>query len=190
MGSFERFPHREFAPGVVELLALDLPDTVAIFDHDNATRLGGWQALRDVGLDNLRSLPAEHLETLEAPGGGSFSMLLGDSVHTGSRAILLPALATQLTGERPSELGWLMSIPNRHQVLWHLVRDITVITVVNGMAHLAALGHSDAPGPISPHVYWWNGTDYEQLTQIDDEGVLSVHPSPAFTEVLNRLAGE
>ncbi len=33
---FDGFPHREFVPGVVELLALDLPETVAVFNHEHA----------------------------------------------------------------------------------------------------------------------------------------------------------
>jgi len=183
----DKYPHREFVPGVVEMLALDLPETVAFFDHENAARLGGWEALQAQGMTNLQSLPVESLETLDAPGGGIFNALLGDSVFTGSRALLLPGLATQLTGEAVSEFGWLMSIPNRQQVVWHMIRDSTVVNAVNGMAHFTMLGYSDAPGPVSPHVYWWNGSAYEQLTQIDENGAISVHAGPAFSGVLNTL---
>ncbi|HEV2797159.1 MAG TPA: hypothetical protein VGV65_06025, partial [Nocardioides sp.] len=75
----------------------------------------------------------------------------------------------------------------RHQAAWHMISDATVIPAVQAMAHFARLGHADAPSPISPHVYWWNGSEYEQLTQVDDEGNLSVRASPAFTEVLNSV---
>lgn len=115
--SFDAYPHREFAPGIVELLALDLPETVAIFDHEHANRLGGVAALRASGLANLRGLSVEHLETVPAPGGGDFTALLGNSVYTGSRAVLLPRLATDVTGTEPGGHGWLMSVPNRHQVV-------------------------------------------------------------------------
>jgi hypothetical protein len=46
------------------------------------------------------------------------------------------------------------------------------------------LGYGDAPGPVSPHVYWWNGTGYEQLTQFAEDGNLSIHVSPEFQAVI------
>jgi hypothetical protein len=186
----DRYPHREFAPGIVEMLALDLPDSVVVFDHDNAARLGGWEALRAQGVANLRALPVERLESLQAPGGGQFHALLGESVYTASRAVLLPALATELEGRPPATFGWLMSVPNRHQVAWHVIRDSTVVTALNGLAHFTALGHSDAPGPVSPYVYWWNGSTYEQLTHIDQDGTISVHAGEAFTDVLNAVVDD
>ncbi|VXB47579.1 conserved hypothetical protein [Arthrobacter sp. 8AJ] len=184
----QSYPHREFAPGIVEMLALDLPDTVAVFNHDNANRFGGWEALQGQGIENLRRLEIEQLETLPAPGGGTFNALLGESVYTASRALLLPGLATELTGRRAVEdFGWLMSIPNRHQVVWHIVEDATVVPVLNGMARFTAMGYADAAGSVSPHVYWWNGTGYEQLTQVQDDGTLTIHVSPGFQAVLRSM---
>lgn len=187
MPPLDGFPHREFVPGVVEMLALDLPETIAMYNHEHASRLGGWEALREHGIRNLRSLPVEQLEAVDAPGGGTFHVLFGDSVHTASRALLLPGLASTLAGQEDLGHGWLMSIPNRHQATWHMIGDATVIPVVQAMAHFARLGYADAPSPVSPHVYWWNGSAYEQLTQVDDQGNLSIHVSPEFTEVLNAV---
>jgi hypothetical protein len=183
----ELHPHREFAPGIVEALALDLPETVSVFTHENAASLGGFEALRAAGIANLQALPVERLETIQAPGGAQFTALMGESVYTASRALLLPALATQLTEDEVSEHGWLLSIPNRHQVVWHLIRDLSIVHALNGMAHFTVLGFSDTPGPVSPHVYWWTGSQYEQLTQIDDQGHIAVHAGPAFTDMLNQL---
>ncbi len=181
----EDYPHREFAPGIVELLALDLPDTVAVFSHDNASKFGGWEALRTQGISNLGQLNVEQLETIPTPGEGSFMSLLGNSVHTASRALLLPGLASELTGQRVREdYGWLMSVPNRHQVVWHIIKDATVVAAVNGMARFAALGYSDSAGPISPHLFWWNGTCYEQLTYMTEDKGLTIQVSPAFQTVV------
>ena len=185
------YPHREFAPGLVEMLALDLPDTVAVYDEARAERLGGAEALRARGLVNLDHQPVEQLERLELPGdGGSFHVLLGESVHTASRALLMPRLATELTGHETGRHGWLLCVPNRHQVAWHLVRDARVLTVVPAMARFAALGFADAPGPLSPHVYWWDGAAYQQLSRLDDEGALAIVVSPQFQRVLEELTGE
>ncbi|MBT2531359.1 hypothetical protein J7E83_04305 [Arthrobacter sp. ISL-48] len=185
------YPHRELAPGIVEMLALDLPDTVAVFNHDNANKFGGWEALQRQGIENLRSLEIEQLETLPAPGGGTFNALLGESVYTASRALLLPDLATELTGQRvQKEFGWLMSIPNRHQVAWHIIESAAVVSALNGMARFTAMGYADAPGSVSPHVFWWNGTSYEQLTHVRDDGTLTLHVSPAFQAVLTSVTAD
>lgn len=190
MPSFDGFPHREFVPGVVELLALDLPETVTVYNAEHAARLGGWERLHAHGMRNLEDLPVEHLEQLDGPGGSTFHVLLGDSVHTASRALLLPGLASTLAGQEDAGHGWLMCIPNRHQLAWHMVRDATVIPVVSALAHFAELGHADAPSPLSPHVYWWDGTGYQQLTQVDAEGRRSVRAGPEFTEMLDEVVGE
>ncbi|XBB69124.1 hypothetical protein ABFU82_07375 [Nocardioides sp. WV_118_6] len=185
------FPFREFAPGLVEMLALDLPDTVAVYDDARAERLGGVDALRAHGLTNLDRQPVEQLERLDLPdGGGAFHVLLGESVHTASRALLLPRLATELTGHESGRHGWLLCVPNRHQVAWHLVRDATVIPVVQAMARFAALGFGDAPGPLSPHLFWWDGGGYQQLSRLDEDGALSIIVSPDFQRVLEELTGE
>ncbi|MEI2277295.1 hypothetical protein OHC50_07435 [Paenarthrobacter ilicis] len=181
----DAYPHSEFVPGVVEMLALDLPETVAVFTRENAARFGGWQALREQGLANLRALDNEQLETLEAPGGGVFWALLGNSVYTASKALLLPGLAAELTGRQTRDgHGFLMSVPNRHQVVWHVIGNDNLFSVLNGMVRFTAMGYSDAPGPVSPHVYWWNGSGYEQLTEVKEDGGIAIHVSPAFEAVL------
>ncbi|MHA7268723.1 hypothetical protein [Arthrobacter sp. HLT1-20] len=96
---------------------------------------------------------------------------------------------SERTGQSVREdFGWLMSIPNRHQVVWHIIKDATVVAAVNAMAHFTALGYSDSAGPISPHVFWWNGRGYEQLTHMTEDGGLTIQVSPAFQAVVEAVA--
>lgn len=186
--SLEGYPYREFAPGIVELLALDLPDSVAMFDHQKAQQFGGWEALRNQGIANLKGLDVERLETIPAYGS-TFSCLSGNSFYTGSRAVLLPGLATQVTGKRVHEdFGWLLCVPSRHQVAWHIIEDSSVMGAIQGMAGFGIDAYSSVPGPVSPHVYWWNGSGYEQLTHRKDDGAVAVRVSPGFQRVLASVA--
>lgn len=181
------YPHRELAPGLVEVLALDLPETVTVFDHDAAAAAGGWDRLHAAGLENLRGLPVEELATVPGDGGSSFTVLLGESVHTGSRAVRMPGLAAEVAQQAVGEHGWLLSVPNRHQVAWHVVRDMSVVGALNAMARFTALGYEGAVGALSPHVYWWDGSRYEQLTRVHD-GRIAIHPTERFLAVLEQLA--
>lgn len=61
----------------------------SIISHRIAPESEDW-FLGAQGIANLRGLEVEQLETLPAPGGGSFIVLLGESVHTASRALLFP----------------------------------------------------------------------------------------------------
>src|SRR5581483_4616591 len=48
----------EFAPGLLELLAFDQPDSWTYLPDDDVARLGGRASLREAALANLRALPA------------------------------------------------------------------------------------------------------------------------------------
>lgn len=48
--------------------------------------------------------------------------------------------------------------------------------------------YGSVPGPVGPHVYWWNGSGYEQLTHRKDDGALAVRVSPGFQRVLASVA--
>jgi hypothetical protein len=105
------------------MLALDLPDTVAVFNHDNANKFGGWEALQKQGIENLRSLEIEQLETLPAPGGGTFNALLGESVYTASRFWWNGTSYEQLTHVRPDGTLTLDISPGFQAVLAAIIMD-------------------------------------------------------------------
>lgn len=99
-----------------------------------------------------------------------------------------PSGGRRRSADRASAL--MCSSCQRHQVVWHIIEDATVIPAVNGMARFAAMGYSDSPTPVSPHVFWWNGTSYEQLTEVPDDGGLAIRVSPAFQAVLESITAD
>lgn len=182
----DAFPHLDFAPGVVQMLALDQPETVHVLSGDRIDRIGGWPRLYERGLANLRREATGPSEQIDAGAGATFHLLLDDSVYTASRALLLPEL---LAGQAVEGLGWLLSMPNRHQLVWHVIRDETVLPALRAMAVFTDLGFRDAVGPLSPHVYWWSGMEYRQITSTGADGQIEVHIQPDFQQVLQRLLG-
>ena len=181
------YPYEEFAPGLVQLLALDLPDTVRVYQHLQAQLLGGVDYLRAAGITNLRKEKTQRIRRVPAGEGGHFNVLDGDSVYTASRALLMPNPLGDTTLRSGSGNGWLLSVPNRHQVCWHLIEDLGVVQSIKGMAVFARLGYNDSAGQLSPHVFWWDGTGYRQLTEFDTDGNITVHAGPEFARLLERL---
>lgn len=84
---------RPFAAGLLELLAYDMPDAIMMVSEDDTERLGGWDAVRAAGVENLRREPLESVRRMGDESGAHFTFVEGESVHTASHAVLLPELA-------------------------------------------------------------------------------------------------
>ncbi|MFJ2442976.1 hypothetical protein ACIOWG_21525 [Streptomyces sp. NPDC087658] len=180
---------RSVAPGLYEVLALDLPESVMMLTDEALEPLGevGW--LRDRALRNLRELPVEGRETVKDSGGTRFEVVLGDSFYTASRVLALESLVREVTGELIPPEGALVAMPFRHQLAFHVIRDATVIPSLTSMVSFAAEGYEDTPGAVSPYVYWWRGGTLTQLSAKDEEG-LRIVVGDDFQELLERLTGK
>lgn len=178
----------EFLGDVVEVFNLDLPDTVQLLDDSDVERLGGRAALRPHAIRNLLGvLPTLTTERL-SNGEAHLDVLLGESMFTASTVLVMPELLAQLgIGETPH--GVLVAMPFRSQVVIHVIRDAAVIPSLNALVGFAATGFSEGSGPLSPHTYWWHQGSFEQLTALDDEGVLTVDVGPGLETVLADLVG-
>nr|WSZ99135.1 hypothetical protein OH820_28810 [Streptomyces sp. NBC_00857] len=179
---------RSVAPGLYEVLALDLPESVMMLTDEALEPLGEVQQLRDRALGNLRELPVEGRETVKNTGGIRFEVVLGDSFYTASRVLALDTVVRQVTGQRIPPDGALVAMPFRHQLAFHVIRDTTMIPSLNAMASFAASGYEDTPGAISPYVYWWRGGTLTQLSDEDEDGEgLRIVVGEEFQELLERL---
>ncbi|MFE3739498.1 hypothetical protein ACFXP3_07740 [Streptomyces sp. NPDC059096] len=181
---------RSVAPGLYEVLALDLPESVMMLTDEALEPLGEVRDLRERALRNLRELPVEGHETVKDKGadGMRFEVVLGDSFYTASRVLALETVVRQVTGERIPADGALVALPFRHQLAFHVIRDLTMIPSLNALASFAASGYEDTPGAISPYVYWWRGGTLTQLSEADDDGEgLRIVVGDDFQELLERL---
>ncbi|MCX4514909.1 MULTISPECIES: hypothetical protein [Streptomyces] len=182
---------RALAPGLSEVLALDLPESVMMLTDDALEPLGDVPGLRDRAMANLRGLPVEGHETIEDAGGMSFDVVVGDSFYTASRVLVLDALVRQVTGQHITADGALVALPFRHQLAFHVIRDAGVIPSLNAMAAFAASGYADTPGAITPYVYWWRAGTLTQLSDRDVEGDgLRIVVGEDFRDLLERLVAQ
>ncbi|GAA4021702.1 hypothetical protein GCM10022247_52380 [Allokutzneria multivorans] len=172
---------REAFPGVTELLALDLPETVALYNDDRVRR-HGLDVLREAGLRNLRAVVPDHRTEIDGV------QVLAGSVYVASTALVLDEVVQRTTGERELPNGVLVAMPFRNQLLYHVPRDQGFVESLNAMAGMAISGHSTEAGPLSPHVHWWNKGEFQQLTRHDEaEGSIEIHVDGGFADMFRRL---
>ncbi|MEV5599501.1 hypothetical protein [Streptomyces sp. NPDC052496] len=174
------------APGLREVLALDLPEAVQMLSEDSLADLGEVPELRIRALNNLRALPVEGHETVRRGDGSAFEVVLGDSFFTASRVLVLEDLVERVMGTPLTEDGALVALPFRHQLAFHPIHDAQVVPALQAMAQFAAAGHADAAGAISPNVYWWRRGAMTRLSEPDGDG-LRVVVDVDFQDMLERL---
>jgi hypothetical protein len=180
-------PRVDFAPGLVQALVLDAPESMQVMRRETVERLGGWASVYAAALANLRREPPGRHKVLNVPGGAAVHYVEGKSVYTGSLAIVLADLARQVGDPLPPDAVWVLSVPDRHRLMWHVVRDRTAVFAVTAMARLAHDAFEKVAYELSPHVYWSDGTSYRQLTRPGPDGGVQIVPDDEFTAILKRV---
>lgn len=171
---------RHTVPGTLELLALDLPDSVVIFNDDHVERHGA-DMLREAGRRNLlRETADDHVEI------DGVQVLTG-SVHMASTALVLRDVVRRTTGEPHLPDGVLVAVPDSHRLLYHVPRDSDLPTALNAMISFTVDLYVDGPGPISPHVYWWDDGEFVQVTDIAEDDTVTVNVVGEFEDMVNRV---
>ncbi|MDI2131241.1 hypothetical protein [Yinghuangia seranimata] len=179
---------RPVAEGLVEALALDLPDTVRML-HDDDVAAAGLDALRAAGRANLLAEPADH-ELVERPGGAVLHYVSGDSFFVASKVLVLDDYALATTGRPLPEDGALVVVPARSLMVYYPIADGHVVEAINDLANFGLGAYEDNAGSISPRLYWWHAGALTSLTRIDHATQeFSIQPPDALMTVLDRLVG-
>ena len=80
---------RPVAPGLIEILNLDQPTTVAYFSDEEVERFGSDELFRAARV-NLRDVVPDEVEQVGHPDGWSVHMLYGESMFVASLLLRLP----------------------------------------------------------------------------------------------------
>lgn len=177
---------RPVADDLVEVLALDFPESVATLGDEDVARFD-LDDLRRAGLEHLLSEPVDRIETVDLPAGGSFEVVLGESVYTASRVLAMRDLLLRVYGERGYPEGVLVTLAHRHQIGLHPLDGPEAVPVINALAGFAKSGFDDAPGGISPHLYWWHGGVLARISRVRDDGAIGIEVRPELAEALERV---
>jgi hypothetical protein len=140
------------APGLVQTLVLDEPNTVRSVAVSQAARVGEQILLR-AARDNLAQA---HYERHIADWHGiRVDVLRSDSSYMASQLLVLDDILGRMYPYEVAPSGVLVAVPDRSMMLLHVVASGTGTRVVSAMRRYARERHGHAPWPLSPHVYWW-----------------------------------
>lgn len=177
---------RDLGGDLVELLALDFPESVAMLTDDVVDRFGA-DALRGAGVMNLVCEPFGDYEPVVRRDGTTFGVVLGESVYTASRLLTMDDVLRRTVRSVDAPYGVLVCAPFRHQLAFHVIRDPSVIPAIESMAVFAASGFGDGVGPVSPFLFWSHQGRLQQLSHSTHDGGLRIEVDHEFAEVLTRV---
>ena len=185
-----------FADHVHEVLTLDLPSAVVTLPDSRLAESGRrLPSLVNRGRSNLMNLlestpvDVEHV----TEGGRGLYTVMSDSPYTASFARFLTLAAQRWLPDANPVNGWVFAIPYRHAIV--LQPCSTAADVRDALELVPAWAqrmHADGISPVSVHTYHWIDRQISCLTTEEDDGSLSVHPSPVLEQVLGykpRVAG-
>jgi hypothetical protein len=156
---------RAVAPGLLEVLSVDLPDSVATPSPQELVSRGTIGDLLARARENLRALLADGgLRAQPVGARGRYTAVTSDSVFTASLALLLPETLEHFTGEDDWGRGILVAVPFRHQLLYRPIDTADAALALGHMSDAAFLGFYGEAGPLSPDVFWVRNGRWAQVT--------------------------
>ena len=176
----------ELTPDLLEVLALDLPETVQVLNERGLATLGEPAPLRVRALANLRRIPVKRHRTVTEDDGARFHVLEGESYFLPSLVLLLDEVAPVYEEAELGPEGALVAMPFRHQFAFHVITGRSVVPTLNAMARFAATGFAQSPGAVSPSVYWWRAGTLTRLTAAEGQ-TIRVDVDLDFQQLLERL---
>jgi hypothetical protein len=161
---------RQVAPGLLELLAVDLPDSVVPLRRSDFAALGTLSELLLRGRSALRELLEDGgvAARTVTDARGAFTVLTGPSFFTASLALILSETLDHFTGEADRGYGVLVAVPDRHQLLYRVIDDPSAAAALGDMFEIARWAYDQSSGPLSPNVYWVRDLRWSQVTSVDE----------------------
>ena len=158
---------RVVAPGLLEVLAVDLGDAVATPSREELTGRGTIAGLVALGRANLRALldsDTVRSGTVGSDGRGRFTAVRGESLFTASLALVLPEAMERFSGDDDWGRGVLLAVPSRYELLYRPIDTSDARVALQHMVEAAFLGFQDEVGPLSPDVFWVRKQKWVQVT--------------------------
>ncbi len=178
------FVSRPALPGVVAVVALDLPDCVQLArpHHLDTAGLSETAAI-SMAVSNTRERERPRVEHITVDSDvSSIAIVESPGFFTASWALWLEELDLR------SPHGVLVAVPTRHLVLVHPVSDGSALKAAAWMGRAAHDHAVRGPGAISPSLYWCRHGGWRVVPTIWSDGVARIRPPAQLLDVVNQLS--
>lgn len=175
---------REFAPGLLGFLCLDLPDSIRTITPDEAARWDRSEdSLFDEALDNMERDGNAKLVPLEVREGSNLLGLEGETAFLAALALRLERYPAAI-----GKYGTFVAMPTRDGVLMLPFSGAAVVEQLSDLMVIALNACRDGPGSVTHRVYWVREGDWIEIPYAIEDDALNVHPPDELVEVLNSAA--
>ena len=170
--------HRKVGEQLVAALVYDLPEAVATVPSEAPSR---WpidiDAAFELGLANVLAQDEVECERVGLDSGGEFWAMVGETFFVTSRLLVLEQYL-----ESHTPYGALVSVPNRHTMLFTPIVDTSVLPSLNALLVLTQRRFMEGPGSLSPLLYWWRDGDLLALPADVQDGEVRFYPPEDFVK--------
>lgn len=178
---------RSITPHLVEVLVLDTTDTLVTLTDADLDGLGGLDAARTAGLENLIRRPIDAVENIGVGDGIDIVGIRGGT-HTASKLLVLPDLLRKIKMAEEHPNGFLVGLPFRNYVLLHPLNDHRAVAATQRLAGLTRMAHDNEAGPVSTAVLWWRPDEVRTVAWTDEAGRPVLAADQEFAELLAGLS--
>jgi hypothetical protein len=175
---------RHLAPGLLAVVARDLPETVEAVHREQAASWGvPDDELFRLGYRNVAAQDQPQVQTRRLEPGFELTTLSGESFFTTTNALWPDRYVHVFPAT-----GALVGVPHRHLALVHPIRDFSALYAINLMMPSLDRMFRQGPGSLSPLLYWWRPGSFTLLPGDLVDQQVRFSPPSEFVHVLNRLA--
>lgn len=170
--------------GVLSVLVYDLPDAIATVPREHVTNWCRFDdELFELAMGRVRD-DRPGREVVEIEQGVEAAVLAGESYFAASHALLIDEYLPAGPG-----LGALITLPHRHLVVYHEIKDERVVPALNRLVQLGDAMYNDGPGAISPSVFWYDPSHrrYHRIRAEVGDDSIEIYPPREFVAMLNGL---
>ncbi|SIO15684.1 hypothetical protein [Agromyces cerinus] len=169
---------RRIAPGLLEVLCVDLPATVG-FVSDESIAGHDAEALFALGRSQLQFERIDAREEI-APG---LTALVGESFFVASRVLDPRFMAAELEG---APRGVAFFAPGRSELFIAPISGAESVEPITALARLASrLDPASRPGSLSGALYFTDGTQFQRISDVGEDGELAVIADGPFLDAIN-----
>ncbi len=172
---------RRDLPGLLTVLALDLPESVRTIRREEAVAWGMDDAeLFELALRNTMGLVSPEVTRID--GRVPIRILAADSMYTASLVLNIPAFP-ELVGTH----GAFVSLPVRSLVLALPFEGRDSLPHLAGLAAMTHKIEHDGPGSLSPRLFWYRRGVFTELPYNLTPSGIQVAPPPQLINLLESL---